>query len=289
MINMKKYDNNIKKVFELLSLNNDYRIIGSAKNNLFFSDYDMNSLLNYKGKNIETKLYKEFLNIFKVVEKNDELWITDFKLGENEKGEALRWTFEKMKKNNNNGYTFQEALKQKSTIKMDITIYINGTFREISDNYFLKINNYKTFEELTKEEQITNLQEKYREYIDMKAYFKGLKRLRSIVYLSGKNKELKLLDDFLDNQNGYLYEVWSEISVIYQLLELKKKVDMNDVYNSIEKMKEIFSYFSFKNLFDSNYKTKTKKGFMNLLEKQNNIINEYLNKEVCLFIKINKL
>jgi hypothetical protein len=71
---MKKYDNNIKKVFELLSLNNDYRIIGSAKNNLFFSDYDMNSLLNYKGKNIETKLYKEFLNIFKVVEKNDELW-----------------------------------------------------------------------------------------------------------------------------------------------------------------------------------------------------------------------
>ena len=30
---MKKYDNNIKKVFELLSLNNDYSIIGSSKNN----------------------------------------------------------------------------------------------------------------------------------------------------------------------------------------------------------------------------------------------------------------
>jgi hypothetical protein len=86
---MKKYDNNIKKVFELLSLNNDYSIIGSAKNNLFFSDYDMNSLLNYKGKNIETKLYNEFLNIFKVVGKNDELCITDFKLGEDAKGEAL--------------------------------------------------------------------------------------------------------------------------------------------------------------------------------------------------------
>ena len=58
-----------------------------------------------------------------------------------------------MKKNNNNGYTFQDALKQKSTIKMDITIYINGTFKEISDNYFFTINNYKTFEELTKEEK----------------------------------------------------------------------------------------------------------------------------------------
>ena len=76
------------------------------------------------------------MHIYKVVEKNDELFITDFKLGEDEKGEPLRWTYEKMKKNNNNGYTFQEALKQKSKIKMDITIYINGTFKEISDNYF---------------------------------------------------------------------------------------------------------------------------------------------------------
>jgi hypothetical protein len=286
---MKKYNNNIKKVFELLSLDKNYIVVGSSKNNLFFSDYDMNSLLNYKGKNIETKLYKEFLNIFKVVEKNDELFITDFKLGEDEKGEPLRWTFEKMKKNNNNGYTFQEALKQKSTIKMDITIYLNGTFKEISDNYFFTINNYKTFDKLTKEEQIINLQEKYREYVDKKAYFKALRRLRSLINLSGRNKELELLDEFLDNKNGYLYEVWSEISVIYQLLELKKKVNMDDVYNSIEKMKEIFSYFDFKNLFDSNFKTKTKKAFMNVLEKQNKIINEYLNKEVCLFIKKNKL
>jgi hypothetical protein len=44
-----------------------------------------------------------------------------------------------------------------------------------------------------------------------------------------------LLDEFLDNQNGYLYEVWSEISIIYQLLELKKEIHMNDVFNSIEK------------------------------------------------------
>ena len=119
---MKTYNNNIKRVFELLSLNKEYEVIGSSKNNLIFSDYDMNSLFNYKGKNIETKIYKEFLNIFKVVSKIDTLWITDFKVGENEEGEPLRWNFEKMKKNNNNGYTFEEALLQKSTIKMDITI-----------------------------------------------------------------------------------------------------------------------------------------------------------------------
>jgi len=89
-------------------------------------------------------------------------------------------------------------------------------------------------------------------------------------------KELILLDEFLDNQNGYLYEVWSEISVIYQLLELKKEIDINDVSHSIEKMKEIFSYFSFKNLFIGNQKIFTKKKLMVLLNKQNNIINDYL-------------
>jgi len=51
---------------------------------------------------------------------------------------------------------------------------------------------------------------------------------------------------------------------------------MNDVYNSIEKMKEIFSYFSFENLFIGNHKLLTKKKLMVLLNKQNNIINDYL-------------
>ena len=50
-------------------------------------------------------------------------------------------------------------------------------------------------------------------------------------------------------------------------------------------MKEIFSYFKFKNYFISiNYKNKTKKQLMKLLEKQNKVINDYLNIQVCLFI-----
>ena len=52
-----------------------------------------------------------------------------------------------MKKNNNKGYTFEEALLQKSTIKMDITIILDGRFMEITDNFFFTINKYKTFDD----------------------------------------------------------------------------------------------------------------------------------------------
>ena len=41
-----------------------------------------------------------------------------------------------MKKNNNKGYTFEEALLQKSTIKMDINIILDGRFIKITDFFF---------------------------------------------------------------------------------------------------------------------------------------------------------
>ena len=62
--------------------------------------------MNYKEKNLETTIYKNFKKIFDFVGKNTELYITDFKLGEYSSGEPLRWTIKEMKKNNNNGLYF---------------------------------------------------------------------------------------------------------------------------------------------------------------------------------------
>ena len=165
-----------------------------------------------------------------------------------------------MKSNINNGYTFQEALQQKSTIKIDVTLLIDDKFIEITDNYFFTINDYKTFE-----------------------------RLKSILQVEGNNKrEIKLLNDFFNSKVGYLYTIWSEISVISQLLELKKKVDEKDIYDAIQRMKEDISFFPIKNLF-VNINKPTKKGLLKVLDKQNEHINEYINKEVCSFIKKSKL
>ena len=149
-----------------------------------------------------------------------------------------------MKSNINNGYTFQEALQQKSTIKIDVTLLIDDKFIEITDNYFFTINDYKTFENISKNEMTMNLKEKYIEYLDKKAYLKSLKRLKSMLQVEGNNiREIKLLNDFFNSKVGYLYTIWSEISVISQLLELKKKVDEKDIYDAIQKMKKDISFF----------------------------------------------
>ena len=89
---MKNFNNNLKSIFELLLFNNKYKDIGSSSSNLIFGDYDLNSLLNYKGKNPETTIYINFKKIFDYLRKNTELYITDFKLGEDSSGEPLRWT-----------------------------------------------------------------------------------------------------------------------------------------------------------------------------------------------------
>lgn len=286
---MKEYNNNLKELFKRIALNKGYEVVGSSKSNLFFGDYDLNSLLNYSGKNQETKIYNEFKKIFQFVNKYDNIWITDLKVGEDEAGNALRWNEKTMKKNDNQGYTFQEALKQKSTIKIDITILIDDKFVEITDNYFFTINGYETFENLSKSDISTNLKEKYIEYLDKKAYLKALKRLKSMLQIEGNNKrELKLLNEFFNSKIGYLYTIWSEISVISQLLELKKRVNDVDVYNAIQRMKEDISFFPITNLFVKINKP-TKRGILKILEKQNEHINQYINKEVCQYIKKNKL
>ena len=133
---MKEYNNRLKDIFRKLAFNKKKSIVGSAKSNLFFGDYDLNYVLNYKGKNAETKIYNEFKKIFKFVESNNQIWITDLKVGEDETGMPLRWNKTNLTKNNNNEYSFQEALQQKSTIKIDVTVLLDGKFMEITDNYF---------------------------------------------------------------------------------------------------------------------------------------------------------
>jgi len=47
--------------------------------------------------------------------------------------------YESIKRRENNGITFDDALKQKSMIKMDIVTLLNGSYIEISEVYTIYI------------------------------------------------------------------------------------------------------------------------------------------------------
>jgi hypothetical protein len=83
-----------------------------------------------KTKNI---IYNNFMSVFEIIKSVDNTIITDFKMGKNSKGEPLRWDYMAMKRKENNGITFDDAINQKSIIKIDIVTLLNGRFIEISE------------------------------------------------------------------------------------------------------------------------------------------------------------
>ena len=124
-------NNNIKKIAKLMSLESKVNIVGSAKikRSIYYSDYD--SFSTIKGKN-ENMIYNHFKSVFEIIGSSENTIITDFKMGEF-RGKALRWDYEAIKRRENNGITFEQALKQKSMIKMDVVTLLNGRFIEITE------------------------------------------------------------------------------------------------------------------------------------------------------------
>jgi hypothetical protein len=61
--------------------------------------------------------------LFEIIKSVDNTIITDFKLGENSKGEPLRWTYEEIKRRENNRIPFEDALKQKLLLKWKLLHY----------------------------------------------------------------------------------------------------------------------------------------------------------------------
>ena len=94
-MNEKQYNNNIKKIVKLMSMESKVNIVGSAKikRNIYYSDYD--SFETVKGKN-ENMIYKHFESVFEIIRNSENTIITDFKLGEFRR-KALRWDNEEIK------------------------------------------------------------------------------------------------------------------------------------------------------------------------------------------------
>ena len=67
-MNEKQYNNNIKKIVKLMSMESKVNIVGSAKikRNIYYSDYD--SFSTVKGKN-ENMIYNHFRSVFEIIKK----------------------------------------------------------------------------------------------------------------------------------------------------------------------------------------------------------------------------
>jgi hypothetical protein len=242
-----KYNDKLKEIFNLLSIDGEYSVIGSAtlKKIKYRNDYDLMELYkkkNKSAKNIKQYLYKVFLQKFDDAYSNKKIWITDFKCGMDYNGEPLRWNYKDMV----NGYkimsnkrkiNFVDCILQKTMMKMDIVSIVDGLMTEFSENYYIKIGDDANFfkHDTEKDHLLNEIKKSYYEYYDVKQnYYKALKRVFSYKLLLDKNKykkDLILLMDFFNSKTGYMNKIKSELETMILMKEQTfrpvKKEDFN--------------------------------------------------------------
>ena len=235
------FSNNLQNIFNLISISGHYKIVGSAslKGIYYNSDIDLNEndeLDSYK------KVYEKFKQIFEICKNNKDIFITDFKCGVDENNEPIRWSYKEIMNNSNKNKSFEDCLKQKSMIKLDIVYLLNGNFIEITEVYFLKIGNNTNYNEneLNSEEIKKNLQNELKNLINEKQYFKALKRIFSILLMENKNNILQnKLINFFNSENGILYKANADLKILISVIENNfRKPDINDIKNNLQIIKQ---------------------------------------------------
>ena len=275
-MNEKQYNNNIKKIVKLMSMESKVNIVGSAKikRNIYYSDYD--SFSTVKGKN-ENMIYNHFKSVFEIIRNSENTIITDFKLGENAKGEPLRWTYEEIKRKENNGITFDDAIKQKSIIKMDIVTLLNGRFIEITEVYNIYIDG-KSNSDYSIDNVRKELTDDMKKMIKEGNLMKALKRKYSILNLDNKDKAVReKLIDYFNSPIALLNRSKSDLETIITVIE-SSKFDIDEIRNSLQMLKEIISAFPVENNLEEISKLKTKDKMKVPIYKMILRLKEFINK-----------
>ena len=147
------YSTPVQKIFHLLSVKGEYKVIGSAKLSAikYVNDYDLEEYITEPNstKHYTNVLWKVFKEKFQQAEKNPNIFITDFKCGEIN-GVPVRWNKTNIKSGKQKvgtaSITFQKCLLQKSVIKMDVVALINNIFTEFSENYYFTLGQFTNYE-----------------------------------------------------------------------------------------------------------------------------------------------
>jgi len=271
----KQYNKNITKIAKIMSLESKVNIVGSAKvrRNIYYSDYD--SFSTIKGKN-ENMIYNHFKSVFEIIKNSENTIITDFKMGEF-RGKPLRWDYEAIKRRENNGITFEQALKQKSMIKMDVVTLLNGRFIEITEVYNIYIDGSSNAD-YTKENVRKELNDDMLKQIKDGNYMKALKRKYSLLNLDNKNKQVReKLIDYFNSPIGLLNRSKSDLETMLTVIQ-SPKFDIDEIRNSLQMLKEQISAFPVENNLEEISKINTKQNMKVPIYKQILRLKEFINK-----------
>ena len=109
-------------------------------------------------------------------------------------------------KGENNDVSFFEAVRHKSIIELDIIMFINSRFIEISEVYNINLDGEPNMDYST--EVLNELSADYKDYVKEGNYMKALKRMFSIIKMKNPQDKNSLnWQNILIHQLGYYIDV----------------------------------------------------------------------------------
>jgi len=270
--NVNDYTKDLQYIFNTLSINKKYKVVGSAnlKPILYNSDYDL--IENDKGIT-PNEMYQSFKNKFKIAKKDSNIYITDMKCGE-KKGEPLRWSYDDIMKGENKGIKFTDAIQMDVMCKLDIIAIIDNKITEFSNIYIF--NNPK------KNDELKELEKDYFELIKEGNYFKALKRLFSIFSLKNQKSKISKLLKYFNSDIGIINKCRSDLDILLLLLteQTFRKVPLNIVKHNLQLIKYKLSSveISLSDKIDEICNMKNKNEIINAITLIRDYLYDYVNK-----------
>jgi hypothetical protein len=243
------YMNPLIETFDSLSISTKYKILGSASlsSTLYINDYDLHDYFKSNSSSAFHRITQHFTHLFQKTFDSSNKWIIDFKCGfddsypEDDDRYKLRWSREDIKKGyiklgNGRKKSFHECILDKTTMKIDYVLLLNGQFIEISDNYTIRIQGQSNSSNHSNSSKNIEQELKYEinKYKSEGNLFKALKREFSLLRLTGKNqKRMQKLTQLFNSEAGYTNKIINELKLIKIMCDQtfrpvkKKDVEMN--------------------------------------------------------------
>ena len=154
----------------------------------------------------------------------------------------MRWNLEDI----NNGYkkisshyniNFEDVFKQKSMIKIDFIVLIDGIYTECSISYFFYIvkTGFDTTPENYQIHSITMYQE-YQKYIKLGDYYKACKRLFNFFRDIKDKVNMNRIARFLNSDIGFYNYILSHLDNIKTLLDLDENINIKNIKSSLKNL-----------------------------------------------------
>jgi hypothetical protein len=247
------YMNPLLQVFDKLSIETKYKVLGSAslRSTLYINDYDLHDYFKSNSSNALNRITQHFKKLFKDTYDSHTKWITDMKCGvdpygETEEERKLRWDRHdiarsyKILKNGSKKY-FKDCILDPTIMKIDYVVLLNSQFVEISENYNITIKGKSNEIDNDFEEEMKEEIKKYKREGNL---FKAYKREYSLLRYQDKNKKRQTqLIQLFNSEAGYINRIISNLKLILIMTEQTfRPVSANDLITNLQIIKQQLSF-----------------------------------------------